>query len=205
MSLLVEFAAPFVISALGSMPTGMITLTIVQKSISKGKQAAYLMAFGATIPEFIYTRIAIWCSTHLQLTENIRWYIELTAIFIFLGLAWFFYTKEEQFEDQQLTKKGARNNFSQGVIIASLNVLIIPFWVGILLWLKTYDMTVQGTRAIALFSLSSALGALVVFLAYAELGAYLVKRIAQIARIANRVIALVFLVLAIVFTVRLLW
>lgn len=65
-----------------------------------------------------------------------------------------------------------------------------------------YDIAVDSNQSVFLFALASAIGGLVIFLAYAELGAYLVRRIQQMTRLANRLLSAAFLILAAIIAVR---
>ena len=58
MELVKYFIIAFFLSALGTIPIGLITLTIAQKTLEKGKVAGWQIAMGATVIEFVYTLIA---------------------------------------------------------------------------------------------------------------------------------------------------
>ena len=88
-------------------------------------------------------------------------------------------------------------DFGRGFIVATMNVLIIPFWLFIALWLSNYDFTFDTQTNIIAFSLGSALGALAVFIGYAELGHYILARIGKIVKYTNKIVGVVFVILGI--------
>ena len=95
------------------------------------------------------------------------------------------------------TEKYDYFDFGRGFIVATMNVLIIPFWLFIALWLANYDMTFDNQTNIIVFSIGSALGALAVFIGYAELGQYILARIGKIVKYTNKIVGVVFVVLGI--------
>lgn len=198
MDTLTYFFAAFIISALGSIPMGLITLTIVQRTLESGKKAGRMLSLGATLPEFIYTYIALVGLTFFRESIAVNHYIQIGATIVFFGFAcFFFFKKNQEFKIEKEETKYDYFDFGRGVLIATMNLLIIPFWVLIGAWLSTYDMAFDTTYRIFIFSLGSALGALVIFLAYAELGEFILQRMAKIVLYTNKIVASVFFALGV--------
>ena len=89
MSLTAYFFIAFVISALGSMPIGMITLKIAEKSIHDGYRSGIMVSMGATVIEFLYTYIALVSMDFFIHEVSVNLYINLIAMVVFFGLGFF--------------------------------------------------------------------------------------------------------------------
>ena len=197
MNIALYFIISFVISAIGSLPTGLITLTIMQRTLEAGKKAGYMLSFGATVMEFVYTYIALYGLTFFQESVATNYYMQVFATVVFFAFGIYNFFKESK-PPAAPTDSYDYFDFGRGFIVATMNVLIIPFWLFIALWLSgSYDMTFDSQTNIIVFSLGSALGALAVFIGYAELGQYILARIGKIVKYTNKIVGVVFILLGI--------
>ena len=196
MNIALYFIISFLISAIGSLPTGLITLTIMQRTLEAGKKAGYMLSFGATVMEFVYTYIALYGLTFFQESVATNYYMQVFATVVFLGFGFYNFFKESK---PPTTPSNDYDyfDFGRGFLVATMNVLIIPFWLFIALWLANYEMTFDNQTNIMVFSIGSALGALAVFIGYAELGHYILARIGKIVKYTNKIVGVVFVVLGI--------
>ena len=87
-------------------------------------------------------------------------------------------------------------DFIKGILLAAMNLLIIPFWIFLAIWLKSYGFDFNSTSQILVFSLGSALGALVIFLLYTKLGRFVVNKIQKVSFYTNKTVGVLFLLLA---------
>ncbi len=196
MSLILYFLISFIISAIGSLPTGLITLTVMQRTVDAGKKAGYMLSYGATVIEFVYTYIALYGLTFFQESVATNYYMQVFATVVFFGFGIYNFFKATK-QPAAPSEKYDYFDFGRGIIVAAMNVLIIPFWLFIALWLSSYDMTFDSQANIIVFSLGSALGALAVFIGYAELGHYILARIGKIVQYTDKVVGVVFVILGI--------
>ena len=188
------FIISFIISALGSLPTGLITLTIMQRTLEAGKKAGYMLSFGATVMEYVYTYIALYGLTFFQESVATNYYMQVFATLVFFGFGAYNFFKESK---PPVAPKNDYDyfDFGRGFIVATMNVLIIPFWLFIALWLGNYGFTFDTQTNIIVFSIGSALGALAVFIGYAELGQFILARIGKIVKYTNKIVGVVFMIL----------
>ena len=191
MNLLYYFLVSLVISFIGSLPIGLISLTVIQRTIAKGKRAGLMIAAGATIMEFVYTFIAL---KSLDLfTESIELgnYIKIfsTIVFFILGAYYFFKQVSE-------VSKPASNydyfDFLRGFVVGLMNLLIVPFWIFIGVWLQSYGMVFDDNAFIANFSFGSALGAFIAFYGYIWFSGLIKDRLDQINNYTNKIFGVVF-------------
>jgi len=196
MNIALYFIISFIISALGSLPTGLITLTVMQRAVDAGKKAGYMLSFGATVMEFVYTYIALYGLTFFQENVATNYYLQVFATVVFFAFGAYNLSKESK-PPAKPNKKYDYFDFGRGILVAAMNVLIIPFWLFIAIWLSSYDMRFDTQTNIITFSIGSALGALVVFIGYAELGRFIIGRIGKIVKYTDKVVGIVFLILGV--------
>jgi hypothetical protein len=123
-------------------------------------------------------------------------YINLLAMLVFFTLGAYHLFKKTK---PILDSKGEYKTFDfiKGILLASMNMLIIPFWIFLALWLKTYGFVFSSSAEILVFSIGSALGALLIFLVYTWLGSFIVNKIGKISFYTNKTVGLLFLILGI--------
>jgi threonine/homoserine/homoserine lactone efflux protein len=196
MSLITYFFTAFILSALGSMPIGMITLKVTEKTIHDGYRSGVMVALGATVIEFSYTYIAITSVDFFIQNDDVNLYINLIAMTVFFALGFYHLFKKTK---MVLDSKGEYKTFDfvKGIMLASVNMLIIPFWIFLSLWLKSYDFDFSTNYQILIFSIGAALGALAIFLTYSLLGKFVVSKIQKVSLYTNRVVGVLFLMLGI--------
>ncbi len=130
MNLLLIFLIIFVVSALGSMPPGLINMVVLQRSIQAGEKAGVMAALGTFIPEFAYTFIAVYGYATINSNVEIGKIIQLFGGIVLVSLAifYFFRRPEEPKINYTSTRKDSYRGFRKGFFTASVNMLIIPFW-----------------------------------------------------------------------------
>ena len=78
--------AGIILSLLGSLPPGLISLSVAQTSIARGWQAGMALALGAAFAEFFQAWVAIvltdWLLTHSAVIQWFNWF----SIPVFLGM-----------------------------------------------------------------------------------------------------------------------
>jgi threonine/homoserine/homoserine lactone efflux protein len=195
MAITLLFLIAFALSFLGTLPPGLITLTITQTTISEGKSAGLRNGLGATIPEFIYTYVALIGIDFLLDHADIGHYIQWASVVIFLALGlWFWFAKPPQI-GQVKVEANHHKFFLRGLTAGFFNFLIIPFWVVVVGWLRANGYVIDGHPVFLGFSLAGALGAFVAFVLYVELGAAILRRFQEMAVYVNKVIGGLFLLL----------
>lgn len=189
------FFIAFLLSAAGSLPPGMITLTTAQRTIQNGRQAGISFAFGASITAFFYTYLALLSLELFEKHSTINQYLQIIATFSFFILGTYFLLKKNK--TNQTTPDFNYFDFAAGMLTSAMNVLVIPFWIFLAIWLKSYDFAFDDQLNLLSFSLGSSLGGLLIFLAYVWLSEFIVKRLHTITPYIDRSIGLAFLALGI--------
>lgn len=188
------FFIAFGLSALGSMPIGMITLKVAEKTIHDGYRSGVMLSLGATVIEFFYTFVALTSMDFFLQNSSVNSYINFLAMAVFFTLGFYHLFKKVK---PVLDSEGEYKTFDfiKGILLASMNMLIIPFWIFLAVWLKNYGYSFSSTGEILAFSVGSALGALVIFLLYSRLGRFIVNKIQKVSFYTNKTVGLLFLAL----------
>jgi len=196
MNLAAYFFIAFILSALGSMPIGMITLKIVEKTIHNGYRSGVMFALGATVIEFLYTYIALTSMDFFLDNVEVNSFINIVAMAVFFGLGFYHIFKKTK---TIFDSKGAYKafDFFKGIMLASMNMLIIPFWIFLAIWLKNYGVEFLSNTEVLIFSFGAAFGALTMFLLYTRLGKFIAQRIQKVASYTNKTVGVLFLLLGI--------
>ncbi len=166
----------------------------MQRAVDAGKKAGYMLSFGATVMEFVYTYIALYGLTFFQESVATNYYMQVFATVVFFGFGLYNFFKESK-PPTAPSNDYDYFDFGRGFLVAAMNILIIPFWLFIAIWLGNYDMTFDTQSTIIVFSIGSALGALAVFIGYAELGHFIIGRIGKIVKYTDKIIGVVFVIL----------
>ena len=150
MNLFFYFVISFIISALGSLPTGLITLTVMQRTVEAGKKAGIMLALGATIMEFVYTLIALCGLGFFEESLASNYYMKVFATIVFFAFGLYNYFKRNE-PSSKVKSDYNYFDFGRGILVAAMNVLIIPFWLFIALWLGSCEMIFDTQWKIFIF------------------------------------------------------
>jgi len=197
MDIVYYLVASVVISFLGTLPIGLITLTIAQRTITQGKNAGMKVALGATIMEFVYTFIAVkaldFFNENVQLNQSIK--IASAILFLMVGLYLLFKKPKKEIE---IKGKESYKNFIAGLIVGTMNFLIVPFWIFFGLLLESYGMVFENYSKLVVFSIGSALGALLGFILYIWFSALIKEKLTAVTKYTNKIFGILFLILSLV-------
>ncbi|MCP4438591.1 MAG: LysE family transporter [Aureispira sp.] len=182
------------VSFLGSLPVGMISLLVVETTINKNAHEGMQVALGASIIEVIQAFIAINFIALFIEYPSLETAISILSIPIFLLLGW-----QHIRSDGQMKRKTTRrytSSFWKGLVVSSLNMLAIPFWI---LWGGVFmkqGWLIEDTFYLILFSVGVGIGSFLAMLVYILLGVFLSERLQQYNKWVNRFIGVLFLGLA---------
>lgn len=191
--------AGILLSLIGSLPPGLISLSVAYTAIGRSLSAALVLAFGAAFAEFFQACIAVllsdWFLSHPEATAVFE--IAAILVFSFLGSYLFFWAKPPR--QPQTPESGTLPVFfMKGIVISAFNLLAIPYWFTYCGWLRMEGWWPEITTSTTLlFAFGVTLGTCLALALYAWLGMLMIQRAAQLARYANRFIGLLFWLLAI--------
>jgi threonine/homoserine/homoserine lactone efflux protein len=179
----------FTSSFLGTLPLGMLNLTILQLALANRQRQAMAFSFGATLIEFIQIGITLLGMNVLLAIPQLSQAISIISIPILLYLGYKNFKKKQNTEGPPLTVKAT---FWQGIALGFANVVVYPFW---LLWGNIFVQNGWLTptpEAYFYFSLAAALGTLGAFLFFILLGKILWKRLSRVQKMIDKLIGYTF-------------
>lgn len=203
---MVLFAAGFVLSLFGSLPPGLISLSVAQTAIQKGLIAAMFLAAGAAGAEFFQAWAAValtdWFMSHPGVERIFQW--AAIPVFWALGVYLVFWAKPPRARGY-VTEVSLLRQIGKGVLLSAFNLLAVPYWFIYCSSLRASGVwEEEGLFPTIIFSSGVTVGTLAALGLYAGLGLLIVSRVDAVAHYANRFVGLIFLGLGIKLVIGLL-
>ena len=191
--MVLSFFIGFALSFIGSLPFGMINMAVAHEAIHKGIKAGIIMAFGAALIELVQVFIALkftWLFEEGGALSNVIYAVAIT-VFFGAGIYFLFFAKAKaaNLDEKYAGKKN--HSFLKGIIISSLNLMAIPYWIFYGALLNSNDLLQKENESIIVFSAGVMLGVLALLIAYAFLGAKILSKSEVVTRWVNKFIGLV--------------
>ena len=162
MELAVYFLLATVISFVGSMQPGPVNMAVLYQATHKQYRSALHTAIGGSIPEFIFSLVAIkffaFINGHIQFINQFS--IGLDFIFVLIGIRLMMMKKIKSNPKFFTTQQG----FLSGFLVASFNPQLIIFWLGITTSLAIQNVKIETLGAQLFFSLGTTMGAFLLHL-----------------------------------------
>ncbi|MDH5396632.1 MAG: LysE family transporter [Cyclobacteriaceae bacterium] len=196
-------AFSFFFSFIGSIPPGVVNLSVLELSLRGQKAAAYRFAVAAALVEYPYAYIAIrfeaLISSNPLIADN--FHLLAAVVMLLLGTLGLWQARRPSASLQRFNDSG----FRKGVIVSILNPLAIPFWIGVTAFLRNegwVQLTKETDRHYYVIGVS--LGTLCLLVLVARVSAVVGERFGQHPMV-RKVPAFVFLALGFYSLVRLVW
>jgi threonine/homoserine/homoserine lactone efflux protein len=195
MTLVTHFLIAFAISFVGSIPFGMVNMTVAHTAIRKGMTHALFMALGVSLVELLQAYVAIkftWLFNENPVVERI--FQIVAAIVFFAGAIYFLFFAKATSNVAEAENPGRRrNDFIRGMFISSLNLMIFPYWIFYATLLTANGLFIKDDAHVAIFALGTAVGTFALLVCYSLLGAKILSKSEQITRWVNKFIGLLLL------------
>lgn len=192
------FSLVALISFAGSIHIGAVNLAVVQATLNRNLSAGVLVAIGGSIPEFIYSFLALKGLFFMQKNQFILEILNFLVIPIFLvmGLSNLFQKQVNTIEKRfQISTKNI--DFIRGFSLGMLNPQLLPFWFFILICLsKSFAINSLSTKYA--FVLGTGIGAFAILCLFARLAHRYHEHIKKLLQkySVNRVMGYLFISLA---------
>ena len=206
MNLIILFFVCFTFSFIGTLPFGMINMTVADIAIRKGMKSAILFALGAVIIEFGQGMITVKFLNLFVENEVILATIEWLAVFIFIGAGIFFYLKKES--PLHIEKRKYKYNkgwIFKGMGISMLNFMPYPFWIFFSTFLLSNGLMERSMPDYLTLSAGMMIGAFVMFILYARGSVWLIKKNEKLESSIRKIIAILFISLGILQLLRIIY
>lgn len=186
----------WLVSFLGQLPLGSMSLTATQLHVQEGEKSAWLYAFGVAIVEVIYLRLALkgmdWIYMHHTFFMVLGW---ITVVFfLLLGFFSFRSAAKQQEEKKGLLINNKLNRFLLGLSLSAMNPAQIPFWI---LW-GGYMMDIKVLHSSTVdfnsFTIGAGIGTICGLAVYMYGGNYLVTKMNMSNKTLNKIMGTIFFI-----------
>lgn len=130
MNFAVIFLWGFLVSFLGQLPLGTVSITSTQIAVQENFRSAWKYAIGVALVEIIYLRLTLsgvdWIMQHKLFFEILGWLT--VVIFLILGVVSFNTAQKQTKEKKALLLDNKISRFLLGLSMSALNPAQIPFW-----------------------------------------------------------------------------
>ena len=194
--ILLVIALGLALSFIGSLPFGIINMTVAETTVRKGFRAGLWVGLGAAMVEFLQVWLSLKLIDIFMQHARLEKAFNLIALFVFFALAVVYLRaalRSPVLRDAKVGTFPKVPDYFRGVLVSSLNVMVFPYWIFYGAYLSANGWMNLGNLDITLFAGGAMLGAFSVFLLYAGLAMLLLKRAASLTRYFNWVLVILFL------------
>lgn len=180
-----------------TIPLGPVNLLVVNTMVSKNLRAAMVLASAASIMELLKPLLAIYFSWLITRHIESNIYIQLTVVMAFVLIGLYFLLKKNTFHEAENNRREIPG-FIKGVLISFLNIPALPFWIFVVAYCEStigFDFSISTVGLFLAGVFSGRYGTLWM---YARLSQYVFERSSVIALWLDRIIAILFFVLALI-------
>ena len=188
------------ISFLGQLPLGNMSITSAQIGIQEGFKKAWMFAIGVAIVEMLYLRFALtgmdWVVKHRSWFVVLGWVT--VALFLLLGILAFVSARKQASEKKSVILDNTLHRFLLGLVMSALNPIQIPFW---FLWTSTMIQTKVlpiTPEAYNMFTAGAGLGTIGGLALYIHGGNWLVKKNNTSNKTLNQIMGVIFIITALI-------
>lgn len=192
-----------VAGVLVTLPLGPVNLLVVNTTVCKNLRAAMVLASAASMMELLKPLLAIYFSWLIIRHIESNMYIQLTVVGAFVLIGIYFLAKKNTSPDAGHNRR-EMPEFMKGVLISFLNIPALPFWVFLIAYCEGTVGFNFSISTVGLFLAGVFLARYGTLWIYARLGQYVHERSSLIAFWLDRIIAILFFILALIQVFRIL-
>lgn len=188
------------VSFLGQLPLGNMSITATQIGLEEDFKKAWLFSLGAALVEMIYLRIALsgmsWVVAHQVFFTVMNWLA--IVLFFTLGVISFVAASRQTEPRKTILLNNTLNRFLLGLTMSALNPIQIPFWFTWGLTLINAGLLQAGFVPFNLFTAGAGLGTLAGLAIYIHAGNWLVKKLKASNKGMNKFMGIIFMATALI-------
>jgi len=188
----------WLLSFLGQLPLGTMSITATQISVQENFRNAWKYALGVAIIEIIYLRLVLsgvdWIIQHRIFFTILGWLT--VVVFLVLGIISFVTAGKQTENKKALLLNNKLDRFLLGVSMSTLNPAQIPFW---FIW-SSYFMDIHLLKSdfaeFNLFTIGAGLGTVSGLALYMYGGNWLITKMNTSNRSLNKIMGIIFMIAA---------
>ncbi len=169
----------------------MLNMTALKISLEKGQKASNKYALAVSLVVIPQVIIAVILTKYIAENPKILETLEKSGIFIFILLSYYFYreSKKSKIKVEAISSK-KENSFLTGVTLALLNMFSIPFFVGIVILLDSYNLFNFTKIVVLFFTIGSAIGTFYILFLYGKFAKTIQKKTGKLTKDINIILAI---------------
>ncbi|MDH4402814.1 MAG: lysine transporter LysE [Flavobacterium sp.] len=142
MDFLLPLTLGFAIATVGILPPGLINMTAAKVSVVDGRNEAISFAIGATVIVLLQTYIAIQFAKFINSRQDIITLLQEIGLILFLAITLFLFStaRKPKKAKQEIKMYSKSSRFFLGMLLSSLNLFPVPFYVFVSVTLSTYGL-----------------------------------------------------------------
>ena len=207
MHLLFVFLLGWLLSFLGQLPLGTMSITSTQIAVQENFKNAWKYSIGVTLVEMIYLRVVLsgvdWIMQHQLFFAILGWLT--VVIFLALGIISFITARKQREDKKALLLNNNINRFWLGLSMSTLNPAQIPFW---FIW-SSYFLDIKllqaGFGEFNMFTAGAGLGTLAGLAVYMYGGNWLITKMNTSNKTLNKIMGVIFVIAALAQLYRMLY
>jgi len=183
------------VSFLGQLPLGNLTITATQVGLEESFRSAWLFGAGAAIVEMIYLRVALsgmnWVVAHQLFFTILSWIAII--LFLTLGVISFIAASKQTADKKAVLLNNKVNRFVLGITMSAVNPVQIPFWFTWGITLINAGLLHPNNLNYNLFTVGAGFGTIAGFAVYIHAGNWIVKKLKASNKGMHKFMAAVFI------------
>jgi threonine/homoserine/homoserine lactone efflux protein len=192
------FFLGWLLSFLGQLPIGTMSITATQISVQENYGQAWKYSLGVAIIEIIYLRTVLsgvgWTMQHQLFFIILGWVT--VAVFLVLGILSFLAATGTQHDKKALLLDNRIGRFWLGLSMSMLNPAQVPFW---FIW-TSYFMDIKllhpGFAEFNLFTLGAGTGTISGLALYIYGGTWMISKLKTSNKTLNKIMGAIFIIAA---------
>ena len=197
----------WLVSFLGQLPLGTMSITSTQIAVQENFKNAWLYAIGVAIVEIIYLRLTLygvnWIMQHKLLFQILGWLT--VAVFLILGIISFITARKQQTEKKAMLLNNKLNRFFLGLSMSALNPAQIPFWFVWSSYLIDHKVLATNFTEFNVFTAGCGTGTISGLALYMYGGNWLITKMNTSTKALNSIMGAIFVIAALAQLYRMLW
>lgn len=188
----------------GLISPGMLNMTALKIRLESGTSQSLKFALGAAIIVFVQAGIALYFAEYFTKNPHVIEWLKIAGVVVFFVLSGFFFSLSRKKLNPKTTYT-KNNYFLKGVGMSAINMLGIPFYLGISVFLAAKNKILIEQPYILLFVLGAAIGSFLLFSTYIVFAKIIIKKVSFIAQNVNLILSLLFLGLGVLTLVKIIY
>src|SRR5450432_3806891 len=189
-----------ILSFLGQLPLGTMSMTATQIAVQENFRNAWKYSIGVALIEIIYLRLVLsgmeWIISHQLIFTIFNW---ITIVFFaVLGVMSFITAQKQETGKKALLLNNRLNRLLLGMSMSALNPVQIPFWFIWTVYFVNLGWLKPGFTECNFFTLGSGFGTLGGLIVYMYGGNWLVTKMKTSNRTLNKIMGIIFIMAALV-------